>query len=604
MALWGDLVLDQVTPPNRRAKGQGYFRYYRPDGTFDAIVAVGGKLIKNGGDLAITGLPDGFQTTRMIEAVQYKDKLYIATGSDLIEYDGTTAKTVEPYKPTTLEVLYVGTNAISPNPDQYIQDSVGPIIQIDGVTADLRIGIVNKPTTFKVYVSKPEGVTLKYRFYYKLLKADTYLPTDAEWQDSNTFTFTPESLEEYEMKFEVRDSTAADTQIDGEYYIPSYKATQYDTNKYPTTTTMKTCNRIILHWDRLILYGDTTNLSTIYISHLQTPNYFPTNNTLIFETDKQEPLIKLVQFRDDVVAFLSGSIQALRGKSPADYQRIRVNTGVGCIAPESPAVFENYIAFLGKEGVYRLKSVHTTDHLFNVERLDLRIKNIIPNYTEAKDACGIYHKEQYLLCFPNQKMRLRYYPNIGIYQDAGSWVKDESPYFDICRFFEWLGELVIQSQSSGEVYQFDDTVFDDLGHVFESRIETKSFDFGSQYTPKKLKELQLLIGHEKKDVNLSLDVYADASEILTADSYEIVVSEDDEVSYTTSTAKNIQSQTGTIFGQWQLGKDGFGEFKTQLHKIRIRGGRKYRAVRVRVRHNEAVPWSLLGIAFKYRLKKP
>lgn len=593
MALWGDLEQDQVTPMNRRGRGQGYFRYYNPDGTFHAIVAVDGKLLRNGGDLPITGLPNGFQKDRMIEAVQYGNKLYIATGSGLVQYDGVTAQVVTPYTPNPLEALYIGTNGLAPNPDQFIQDGTATDLQINGVTVNLRKGIVNTESTFTAYSSYPNGSTIEYKFEYKLKSLDTYV-LGQDWSTTKTWKFKPNKADEYEVKVSARIQGSTNEVY---YYLPSYKVSQYNENESPDVSGINTCNRILLHWDRLILYGDTNKRNMIYISHLKNPAYFPTTNTLTFESDKQEPVTKIVQFRDFLVAFLPGSIQALFGKSPQDYQRVRIHTGVGCVAPETAQVFGNYIAFLAKDGVYILKSVGISEDRANVQRIDQKIRNLIPPYPESGDACAVVYNDQYQITFPKIKTRFRFYQNLG------TWTKDESPYFDFCRFYEWKGDLVGQSLSTGEVYQFDETVYDDLGYVYEDRIETKPFDFGAPYNPKKLKEVHVLVSHEKHDTNLGVTVYGDNAELISPDdSYAVV--ENGSVKWIEDFVPNINSQSGTVFGEWQFGTDPFGEITSQRHKLKLKSGGKYRTCRVTIRHMESKPWALLGLGFVFKLKKP
>ena len=195
MVLWKDLQSDQVTPPNRRGKGQGYFRYYRPDGTFKAIVAVEGKLISNGGDLPITGLPNGFQKDRSIEAVQWKDKLFIATGTELVEYDGMEAKVVEPYKPKPLEALYIGTNGLADFPDNYLEDGEG-LLAINGVIPSMRYGAANQPTTFTTFITKDPAEVVEYKYEYGKKEWATGTGTEnlligKDWSSSKTWTFTP-----------------------------------------------------------------------------------------------------------------------------------------------------------------------------------------------------------------------------------------------------------------------------------------------------------------------------------------------------------------------------------------------------------------------------
>src|SRR5437764_5901004 len=114
----------QSNAPSSAISGnvQGKFKYQNIAGGQD-LIAINGKLYTISGNtytaLTITGLTNStFQSTRNVGSVQYRDKLYFATGSGLVVYDGTTASLVTAYAPTGLEALYIGTNGYAANPDK------------------------------------------------------------------------------------------------------------------------------------------------------------------------------------------------------------------------------------------------------------------------------------------------------------------------------------------------------------------------------------------------------------------------------------------------------------------------------------------------------
>src|SRR5690606_5119592 len=183
---------------------------------------------------------------------------------------------------------------------------------------------------------------------------------------------------------------------------------------------IKTCNRIMLHWERLIMYGDTTNINTIYISHLKNAAYFPIPNTLFFETTRTEAVNTIVKFRDYLIAFTDTSTQALFGKSPSDYRRVVLNTSIGCIAPRGAAVMDNYVAFLSADGIQYLKSVGYVDDKANIAPLDGNITDMIPK--NARDAVLVMFNNQLQATFPSSSERFRFYKMMGI------WTYDKSPY--------------------------------------------------------------------------------------------------------------------------------------------------------------------------------
>lgn len=592
MATWGSLKKNAAIPENRYGLGQGYFRYYKPDGTFEAIVAVGGKLIRDGGDLIIQGLETGFQAERMIESSQWKDKMYIATGTKLVEYDGTIAKVMEAYKPLPLEALEIGLNGLAVDPSNYMQDGVSDYLIVNGLVPSMQKGIANQPITFTTYISKPETAVIEYKFEYKVASRETLI-LGRDWNISKTWDFTPKEVEEYTIQVSAR--TQGTTEPVEIYQIPKYKVTSYDENVKVDTSQMHTCNRILLHWGRLVVYGDTKNERTIYITHLNNPRYFPVNNTLEFESNVQEPLHKLVRYRDHLVAFLPSSIQALHGIAPTGsnpYRRVVLHTGTGSIAPESAAVMGNYIAFLSKQGVQVLKSSGLSEEKMNVEKIDKTIENLIPL---DKEACGIVYDNQYHLCFPTLNKRFRFY------YEEGVWTRDESPFMDFSRMFEWGGELVGQSRNTGNTLLFDKAVYNDVGHVYEDRVVTKAFDFNEPHNPKKLKELQLVVGRLNEDVHLSAVVNVDDNPILnTIEGHTEII--DGSIRWIEEENPNVNIDSGTVFGEWELGLSDFDNAKQKKVKIPLSG--KGFVSSVDIRHKEDSPNVLLSVGFIFKTKKP
>lgn len=654
MTKWGDLLQTQVTPPNRRGKGQGYFRYYRPDGTFKAIVAVNGRLIADGGDLTIEGLPDGFQTDHIIEAVQWKNILFIATGTELVEFDGTTAKVVEPYKPNPLEALYVGTNGLADFPDQYLEDGVGANLAVNGVIPDKRYGAVQQPTLFKAYITSEEGVdpatAYEYKWEYGLKAWSTNAGKESllmgkDWSSNKEWEFKPSESGAWTIKLSARVKATPNNPTPGdpiEYSIPTYKVMETNENTEVDTDWVGTCNRIMLYWDRLIVYGDTVNKTQIYLSHLSNPRYFPVNNTLDFENPEQEAISKIVSYRDMLIIFMPSSIQGLFGKAPTGedpFTRHVIHSSIGCIAPETAKVMGNTLVFLAREGVHVLKSFAFNESRMNVEHIDEAIKGLI---TPDTDACAIVFDGQYHLTYPDRKTRYRYY------RDYGIWTSDESPYFDFVRMYDWQSELVVQSATSGEVYQFDETVFTDLDFRFEDRIVTKSYDMGVPYNPKKFKELHIITERGDADVELTLtvnvddDAVIDPSEVVTevTESRTVIVEpgyekvakwSDDSLSdgwntigkwsdefviyvppVTKQTGREVVQKTiykpnvfvdsGTVLGSWELGASSFS--KAQSHKTAVPFAGKGRVVSVDIRNTQPSTSAILGLGFVFKLKKP
>ncbi|MGM9949779.1 MAG: hypothetical protein ACI33P_06615 [Lysinibacillus sp.] len=599
MATWGSLKRNESISEALFGKGQGYFRYWNSSGNYETIIAVGGRLLRDGGVLPIEGLPDGFQKDRMIEAVQWKDKMFIATGTKLVEYDGLSAKVVEAYKPKPLEALYVGTNGLAAFPDTWMEFGEHDNLRVDGVFPSLRKGVSGQTTKFSAFISRPNpDKVIEYKWEYKLANREG-LVLGKDWTaGASEWSFTPNEIGNYTIQVSIREKvepgqTAPEKPPSGQ--IPSYTVTAFNENETIDTSQMHTCNRILLHWDRLIVYGDSKNKTTVYISHLQNPRYFPTNNTIDFENSEQEPLNILVKYRDFLVAFLPSSIQALYGKGPIGddtYRRVVLHTSLGCIAPESAKVMGNYITFLSKQGIHILKSIGMVEEKMNVEKIDSSIENMV---TPDHNACAIVYDNQYMLCYPDRRMRFRFYYEIGV------WTKDESPRLDFSRMYEWNGDLVGISSGTGQVYMFKDDTYTDAGFIYEDRVLTKSFDFGEPHNPKKMKELQLIMARYKKDTNLSVNVNVDDNPVVntTSTEYHIV---NNEINWAEVDRPNINIDPGTVFGEWLMGESSFDSAKQYKAIVPMAG--KGLVASVDIRHKEDGPNALLSLGFIFKTKKP
>lgn len=568
MTLWKSLSKEESIPENRQGYGQNYFRYYTTDGRFQALVAVNGRLLKDGGDIPIQGMDEPFQTERPIEAVQYGEHMFIATGTKLVEYDGVIAKVVEPFKPSPLDALYIGKNGLAEDPDNYMEDGVASILRADGIVPSMRYGIVNKEVTFTGYVSKPEDElqVVEYKWEYKLTRLET-LVLGQDWSTENTWTHKFPDSGDWYIQLSVRVKGSAD--VPSVTTIPKYRVSDYDQNRPIDTSNIHTCNRILLHHNRIILYGDTKDRNRAYISHLRNPRYFPQNNTIEFESNEQEGITKIIRYRGFLVAFLPSEIQALYGTAPdgdESYQRVTLHTGLGCIAPETPKVLGNDIAFLSNNGIYRLKQFGMSESKMNVEKIDHQIANLV---VKDPEACAIVFQDQYQIIFPRQKLRFRFYRHLGV------WTKDQSPMLDISRMYEWNGEMVTQDRLKGTVAVFDPSIRSDLDYEYDSYVQSKNYDFEEPHAPKKLKQVQLILSQDAINGNSYLEVFGDESKIVE---YKPLLKEQ-------GNSIEINEETNIV-------------------KVPLQPRNKIRTASLKIGHNRDEPFTILGFGFQFKLKKP
>lgn len=582
------------------------------------IVAADGKLYyKNMSTGVLTQLPIldtensstvvTFQTARQIEAQQYGDTMFFATGSFLAEvkFDGTTwtCKKVVAYLPTVQEVIYVGTNALAVDPNSYVQDGNPGTLKVVGIK--IVDSVTGKPTT-----SGAVGRTLNLTAYITKINTTDSIEyqweakksTDTDWPasplqqynvGSKSITYTPDTATDYDFRCTVRvSSTTTPT--------ATLSVTQFTINNTydavastVNTSGITTCNRIMLHYDRLLLAGDTKTPGQVYISDLTNPRYFPTNFTINFDTGKQEDITAIVRFQNDLVVFTTTSIQKLSGTSPDDYSRYLIHDGVGCTEGRTAKVMGNYIYFLSAEGIQALKPNQYKLETMNVARLDLPIKSEV-QAIDTGMANAIAYDNQYWIIFPKAKTIYRYHLQFN------SWVKDYSANLDIIQAALYSG-VVYELTASGHINKHDSSVYNDAGEVYDMIIETKYYDFHASFNYKKLKKLYVLAKHNPDaDINYRVIVYADSAIVLEPDQgyFDTV---DGYTTWIPTNEPNMHFKTGTIFGLWDLGETPFGEVKLSVNKASVRG--KCRRIKIRIRHSEDLACELYGFGFEFRISK-
>lgn len=582
---------------------QGYFRHYKTDGTYDEIYAFDGNLYKNGTSVAnllpilVGGTPNYvFQTTRPIEAVQFGGMTYIATGSKILQYDGSQCQEVDPYLPNTLEMTYLGPNILANDPESHLQDYYGLVASIDQAIPSKYSKTVNASIGIKVFCTFISGE--EYEFAVQLRSAskkdDVWAdPTDDMWEARDELlkqvygTERASTAGDYEVRVSMRKT--ATTEILSEMVIPLTVTTLASETK-EATNTIHQCNRVFLHWGRLMLYGDPANPATVYMSHLNTPNYVPSLLNLEFDSPRRESITQVVHYRNSLVIFTKSSTQALYGTGPEDYRRVMLHTDLGCVAPYGAAVMKNHIGFVSLQGIYALKTMGLTDDKATVEKLDVKISNIVP---KDQNPLVVYTDGQLQVTYPNQKMRFRFYDQLG------SWTKDYSEKFNFSVMYNIDGDIYCLSSLGN--YVFDRSVYQDDDYNYTNYWETKYLNFGQPYHEKKLKELQVLTNPNDEELNCTIYVYADEQAVITPVEADAKIV-GGVVVWETVIKRNFHVAGGSTFDtKWVLGDSVLGKNMFAVNKLRLTG--KCLRTRIRVSSDEPKENHFMGFAYIFKVKK-
>lgn len=495
----------QAHKPSSAISGnvQGEFLYENLAGG-QKMIAINGHLYTISGNtytkLTITGLETGFQASRPISAVQNREKMYFATGSGVVIYDGTTAKAMEPYQPNGLEALYIGTNGYASNPSTFLQDTTGMANVILGVTVTTRYGVTNESVTFTAYVQKVSTDVLEYRWEYKNVNAAEWALINAkstsEWNDSKkAISCTFGTKGDYQIRCTIRKKTATNDAPElSQYVLPRFKVNSVpEENPEPEINfdDLKLCNRIFIHYDRLFIYGDTGNPDFMYISHLDKFNYFPRTNTIKVTDPLRGALQNVIQYKNFLVCFTNGSIQGITGRNPQEYEKFPIHTTLGVKHPYSVQIMKNYIIFVGNDnGIYILKSFnYSSDDKLNVERIDEVIMDVVGERIKySTNLLSAIYDNQYYLYIENEDQNYIY----RFYYELGVWVRDTLP-FNINAMENWNNVLTLGSELGGTIYELDETKFrDGTVNSYYLRIKSKHFHMGLPHHKKKLKQYQIL----------------------------------------------------------------------------------------------------------------
>jgi hypothetical protein len=570
---------------------QGYFRHYKTDGTYDEIFAISGQFYINSSITPVSGV--SFQTTKPIEAVQFGANTYIATGTKLMQYDGTSITNVVPYTPTTMEMTYVGTNALSDNPTGNLTDTVGLVASIDQVIPYYADPSFKQKILVQVFCTVVSGESYEFFVQMKGINENT------DWKDVSTSTGGARNGNKvllgptvaygtYKVLVSMKKSGTTEILSQMEIWYTTKESTppaEADVN------VIGKCNRIFTHWGRLCAYGNSDHPATMYMSHLNTPNYFPSLMNLEFDSPRREGITNIIHYRNSLAIFTKSSTQALYGTGPDDYKRTMLHTDIGCIAPFGAAVTRNSIGFVSSNGIYALKTMGLTDDKATVEKLDIKIDNVVPN---SSNAIVLYQNNQLHVTYPDTKQRFRFYT------DTTAWTKDYSDKFNFTNMYNI--DEVIYCLAPGALYQFDPTVYDDDGYVYTNVWESKYIHFGQPYHNKKLKEVHVMMAPNDDEINSSVYIYADENAVISpVDTGASIVN--GVVVWNVTETPNIHADSGAFFDdKFVLGHSSFGSNKFTMQRLKLTGNCK--RTRVRVTNTEAKENQFIGFAYIFKVRRP
>lgn len=591
----------------------GWIDYTTP-GDVDLIVSVkDSKVYANNTVIHTFTTP----LTRTVDIVEFRRILYFATEQGLHSYDGTTFKKVEAKKPSALEYLYVGANALADAPEYWVASENASIAtNLDGAVVQPRYGTAGKDTSFMPIFRVPNVADeVKFRLEY-LLPSD---PSSQTWRLYKEYTkaeatadkgmaFRPTEVGNYKFRVLMRNLSAppieGDTRTEEEkwqqdsfqFQVPNYEVrTSVDPKDIATDSSagIHTCNRARVYKNRLYLWGSTHTEDALYISFTNDASYFPQTQIIQFENRKNEPLRNVVEFRDSLIIFTDSTIQTLFGNDADTWRRVILNTDIGCPFPFGSTVIKNYVAFVSKENVYVLKSLYSAPEQMNVQKVDAAIQNMLPERLNEHTTLVDLDGSKLIVSFPDIGEALRWDYDLNAWAWDTSWIMPRRP---VVRAYN-----VLDMAPDGRLIRFYTSGYQDVDTFIEFEFQTKQFTFGEPFIIKKLRQLQVQMAQGVGKYEVFLTVFADEEPTISPSAKGYAI-ENDTVRWVQEYLPNMTGYGGTIFGDWVVGKSPFGDTNIVTHKIPASG--KCRRVSIHMKTINQYPFKLYRMGFIYKAKKP
>lgn len=652
---------------------QGLFQFVNNYETI-LIVAMGGKLYyaqpsgASYGSWTQIPITDGgvsgftFQTTDTIEAVQYGDWLYIATGTKLVRAQAylngssvytTAAETVvDQYKPSVQEALDVGLNALNTTPTAFLVDlntSASNNVTALGIASDIMypsIHTASNPTcmTLTAYrqtsnVTTPTNYTnVDYKWQYKLSSDTTWTSAPGNY---GAYQTTPNSNKSYpvvlstpgDYDFKVTMRLSADNSMTDEYTIFGVTVASTPQTQPITSTMIQRCRKCVLHWSQLILYdpkptsdaGTSDERQYIFVSQVGNLAYFPASHAISFASDTQQRVRKIARYRNILLIFTPDTVQSLTGINFTNFQRSLINNQIGALWANSVQVVENQVFFVSKQGMYMINPNMYTQDNFNVISIDDHIKDQFSDEfikSDAVAASGLATQQVVSAVHNNQYWLYSYGSSAKLYRyfyKTRSWVIDTFDHLGSVYFGQPITASYLNDQSliepayrtvgatsSSVIMGEDKSVYTDLGIAYTMKLQTKYFDLSAAYNYKKLKRLYVLMRHFTSTTNLYITITADANVVLDPTTLTVESSMDANNAVTwnivTETAPNIVDQNSMLLASGILGSSLLGNFPVSSYKTNVRA--KARRISLTIQHYDGSPCEVYGFGLEFRQKRP
>jgi hypothetical protein len=540
-----------------------------------------------------------FQNQNKIEGATYNNRLYLATGTRFVEVyldnkGELQAQVVHAYLPNISENLLIGPNYYSPYPE-YARATLfnQAITRIDlilttaikekdfiqqGTRTTEQGGILTYTPEF-IEVEKNKYILEPIMTFANVEKPDDYFfkwekKVDNVWktvvafkdnqfaglsyfnlkvEDADLYQYRVTFAKAFKFDVDLESNTSTlvlenivrdnDTQ-DTDWVIDKAAADYYGSGSTilfvppgidETFKMIHSCKKIIGDGNKFLLYDDAYNSGMWFKTVIDTPGYFTQRGMLSFKTNKNEGVIKVVQFAGAIIVFanspeIGGSIHLIEGKGDdfegdtyySPYRRRTLNESISCDNPDTVQTAEGLLFFKYFDTVYYIRANEISDDVITIYSANDRIKKESPEVKIpwgdnsciseiTQDYYAIIWKEKYIiendqltLVHPAIKVKLYYKVNYKIAEKFFMpWLRDESEYFNVDHIVYIEGYPVYLYNNV--FVTFNSNVFTDFDKIYECKLHFRAVDLNY---PKfyKLLSSALVYYHRNQNSNIDFDI--------------------------------------------------------------------------------------------------
>lgn len=260
---------------------------------------------------------------------------------------------------------------------------------------------------------------------------------------------------------------------------------------------------MVSHNSRLFMSGDKNDDDNVFITDVRTPFYFPVY--LPIQVPPNSDAVKALKVYDDsVVVCRSHDLHVISGATNNpnlgyDVFRLkRINTHTGIASGKAVDVVNNFLFFLGNDGVpYAISSTTGDEKLLKTQIIGLKIDLMKApfgfNMTQMREAVSIYHSDVWYLAVGDMLLTYNY--------RTRGWLRNT--FFDVASFF-LNGDDVVWGTSTGRLVHFYEGYLD-FGKPYQSYMYSKIYNMNDPNSFKQFRDF-FLVAHTYDTYNSDIDV--------------------------------------------------------------------------------------------------